>query len=305
MRSIHLQARIDRFSALQPDEPDALHAFKHIPSLLFERLQVATANYVMRSLPRVQWSGEMGDVVPAIDSEWGRIQTITAGGIVVPKRNTVLEYNLVLRAFSEIVEAIEIAEYVAEWHVPINIRVKYKTQPLGSKHSPRPSERAHSDAWAGEHPDSVTVHIPLLGDTSGNYVAIYQPHDDFDESWLVPTVSQDHAEIAQYETTLAKNYKELISERTALGEVLLLDAAMLHASRRTIHCGTRISLESPFTWINAPARDGLERAEEHAPQSVLAGIGNEYLLYFPDRVEDRVDSRGATKHPSNLLLKSL
>lgn len=247
-----------------------------IPPLEFKLLRQAVLRYLEQSLP----ISSSTDVLHRLVRDRDQILTITPGGIVVPKRNSVLEYNLVARTFAEIVGGM-IGPLIGSWHIPPNVRVKYEDIPPKQLTRARPSERPHSDAWAGESPQSVTVHIPLFGDTVGNYVRIYAPPRDFEESWLVPLDSDDVEEVAQYETELASRYS-LVNFKCPLGSALFLDAALMHASTRLLPCSVRVSIEAPFVWFDAEQKPWLSRANEHAPPSVLLGLGATHLLYFGD-----------------------
>lgn len=305
------EKRIAGFEVLSKGEriPSYLAASHRIPSVLFSRLQTVVLLYVSRSLVPTEddWLAKLDRdywIIRQLDAQRDSIQTITPGGIVVPKRNSVLEYNLVVRVIAEIAEVLGIGDLIGSWHVPPNVRVKFAEMAPGHMDRVRPSERPHSDAWAGEHPESITVHIPVFGDTSNNYVQLYEPPDNFDESWLEPCQSLDPQDILEYETKHFPEYRK-VGSVTAKGDILFIDNAMLHATARHRLCGTRISVEVPFLWKTATERPDCWRAGEHAPHEVLLNAGEKYLFYFPDAPEQRVDSNNASKHPSNMRLIDL
>ena len=47
------------------------------------------------------------------------------------------------------------------------------------------------------------------------------------------------------------------------------------------------------------------KIQERASHDVLVGLGKTHLFFFPDDVNQKVDSRGGFKHPSNLKIINL
>ena len=230
------------------------------------------------------------------------VKNITPNGMVVPKRNKVLEYNLVVRRVAEIINTFNIGGLIDSWHVPLNIRVKYGLADAANLERDHPTEHAHSDSWAGESAESVTVHIPVFGDTERNYVQIFYPPDEFEEAWLGPRAT--YLSGAQ---DIAYRYRK-IDYVSPLGSLMLMDFATLHASTRLPGAGTRLSIDTTFV-LRKPGSESEVihpwRAEERVTHEVLSGIGETHLLYFPDSPDQQVDSRGGFKHPTNLVLKQL
>lgn len=295
-----LEARQQRFSPLSSGKGQVC-GVRWLHRRYFLRLRNAVIAYVSRSLPYP--AVDEADLIDCLTAHRSIVQTITPGGIVVPKRNSSLEYNAVLRAFTEAVEEVVPANLIGSWHIPINVRVKFPDQTTVGR--VRPSERPHSDAWAGEHPESVTVHIPVIGDSEKNYVALYEPPANFEESWLQPSPSEEHDAVCAYENELISRWGEKLAFKTPKGCALFMDASMLHASHREPGCGLRISLEAPFVWAGARQRPDILRAVEHASHEVVRSAGEKCFFFFPDAPEQRVETKGATKHPSNLIIQKL
>lgn len=261
-----------------------------IPELRFSALQAAVFEFLG------------GRSVAELDRDRATDQNVTPNGLVVPKCDRVLEYNLVVRRFAEIINAMAIGHLIESWHVPLNVRVKYGEFDAANLDRDHPTEHLHSDSWAGESAESVTVHIPLFGDVRGNHLAMAYPPPDFEESWLGPRVtyvdgSQD----------IAHRYQP-VDFVTPWGSLMLMDFATLHASTLAKDAKTRVSIDTTFV-LRKP---GVEqevlhrwRAEERVSHEVLSSIGETHLLYFPDGPGQRVDSRGGFKHPTNLRLLRL
>lgn len=293
-----LARRVDRFTnrlgrGQFEANASALVWRRLIPPPLLAALQDAVRAYVLRSLP--SHVPRFSDV--SLELEWHReeVKTISVGGIIVPKRDSVLEYNAVARVFVEIGHWI-CGAWIGQWHVPPNVRVKFPQVTAEQLARPRPSERPHSDCWAGEHPDSVTLHVPLFGDCESNYVSTYLPTAEFEERWLDPAPSNDPDAVRAYETGMCGRWGPKHGEPTQVGYALLLDSSVLHASHREPGCGTRVSIEAPFVWRDAPPRDALLRAAEHLPHHVMLGLGATHLLHFPDTPGMTRETSGGTQH---------
>lgn len=289
MKKTPLDRRVEAFSqfGIGFDRVTPLTLCWKIPERRFTALQGAVADF-------------LGGVSQAeLDRNRSTDQNITPNGLVVPKRDKVLEYNLVVRRFAEIVNVMAIGRLVESWHVPLNVRVKYGELDPANLERDHPTEHLHSDSWAGESAESVTVHVPLFGDTLHNRVAMAYPPPDFEESWLGPRPTY-----AEGSRDVAHRYQP-IDFTTPRGSLMLMDFATLHASTLTVGARTRVSIDTTFV-LRKP---GVEsevvhpwRAEERVSHKVLSGIGETHLFYFPDGPEQRVDSRGGFKHPTNLRL---
>lgn len=295
--SAALDLRSERFGRRILGFP-GLAAIVPLRTDLLSVLRRAVIAYVSRSMPDPLMFGSSDEFVAAIERSNGRIETLSIGGIVIPKRNSSLEYNVVLRTFAEIVDRIA-GPHIGHWHFPPNVRIKFGEVTPGQMERPRPSERPHSDAWAGEHPDSVTVHIPLFGDCALNRVAHWLPWETFEENWLEPCRSSDADEIRLWETRLEPFYDKVESV-TPIGSALLMDASVLHASERVPGCGLRVSIEAPFVWSDARVADGLMRAEEHISHRQALHAGEEWFFYFPDDVRVRRETAASTRHAAKV-----
>jgi|TARA_R100001594_G_scaffold94456_1_gene128654 hypothetical protein len=270
---------------------------------LFERLQMAAALYISRSLKGDRFVRHESALMYALDMEYSDIRNITPNGMIVPKNYNTLEYNMLVRAFSSIIESLGITDLISSWHIPLNLR--YKQGKVNEENMLRhhPTEHIHSDSWAGESSESVTVHIPIFGDTDRNYVSFYEPPSDFDESWLGALPSyKDGEEIAQRYTKLGYVPRK--------GDVHLADFAGLHASTRVPGAKSRITIDTTFVLKRpgdnrSPEKIHHWRENERASPHMLSNLGKEKLFYFPDGDDSFVDSEGGFKHPSNLHIMNL
>lgn len=222
---------------------------------------------------------------------------VTPNGMIVPKRNTVIEYNMVVRSFARIMDRLGFGDLVESWHIPLNVRFKGSVVSELNMRRKHPTEHAHSDSWAGESSESVTVHIPIMGDCQKNYVQMFYPDDEFKDAWLGPRKSYaDGHELLTHYTPV--NYI------TPMGGVAFMDFATLHASTRLENAGPRVSIDTTFVlkkdWMSEKIHKW--RKGERLSDSMLKTLGETHIFYFPDSPESQVDTRGGFKHPTKLKL---
>ena len=270
---------------------------------LFERLRTAAALYISKCFEEDCYVSDESDILKKLDNEYESIPNITPNGMVVPKRYNTLEYNLLVKAFSSVIESLGINELISSWHIPLNLRYKQGTPNEENMKRHHPTEYIHSDSWAGESSESVTIHIPVFGDFDRNHVLFYDPPDSFEESWLGALPSYKDGE------KIAEKYTK-VNHIPKKGNLILADFAGLHASTRLEGAQSRISIDTTFVLkIPGDNRDPEKihpwRENERATQEVLESLGSEKLFFFADGANDIVDSEGGFKHPTNLKVLEL
>lgn len=294
-----MQALADRIACARPSPLVCLHT---IESRLWDRLRMAAALYLSVCLPDRRVLVDERALLDALERGRERIPNITPNGMIVPKRHTILEFNSLARAFADIVDSLGLGDLVISWHVPLNLRIKFGRPTAENTGRSHETEVAHSDSWAGTYSDSVLVHLPVFGDLERNQLAFYEPPADFDESWLAPLPRfADGGD-------LAARYRRLDVTARA-GQLVLADFATLHQSVRQPGAGARISIDTQFRLRRAPIPGAAvphpSRAAEYMPHEVVTGLGERYLLFFPDGAEQRVDNQGGFRHPSHWKLVEL
>ena len=297
-----LQNRIDAFDIFQSrfehDRVGALLVAHKIRPDLFKKLQTAAALYISRGFSGDCYVHDEFELLKTLDEQYEQISNITPNGMVVPKRYNILEYNLLVRAFSSIIDSLGINDLISSWHIPLNLRYKQGAVNQANMLRHHPTEHIHSDSWAGESSESVTVHIPIFGDIERNHVAFYDPPETFEESWLGALPSYKDGE------DIAKKYTKL-EYVPSKGTILLADFAGLHSSTRLANAQSRISIDTTFV-LRRPGdnRDPEKihhwRENERASQETLSTLGSHKLFFFPDGADQFVDSEGGFKHPTNL-----
>lgn len=289
-----LESRIFSRALGQPGKVTSLILSVPMTNLQNLTLQHAAEEYLQRSFGGMTF--QILQNSPAIN-----YSRVTPNGMVVPKRDSALEYNLLVLEFAKLIDSFGFADLIHSWHVPLNVRVKFGEVTPGNLERAHPTEYPHSDSWAGESAESVTVHIPLFGDFERNYLAMYQPPKTFEEAWLGPrTTYKEGADscVDQYEK---------IQYVPKCGEVLLMDFSTLHASYREPGASARISIDTTFVLRKLSSTKEIIhpwRLGERAAHSTLLGLGSTHFLSFPDAPEDRVDSV-AFQHPTRMMIKEL
>ena len=290
-------------SRFECDRVSSLLLSHQIDFELFKRLQSAASTYISKCLPGNRFITEEQQLLEVLENTKDMVGNITPNGMIVPKKHTVVEYNLLVSAFSAIIESLNINDLISSWHIPLNLRVKYSEVNNNNLKRHHPTEHIHSDSWAGESSESVTVHIPIFGDVKRNHVCFYEPPDSFQEDWLKPRPSYiDGQDVAKKYTKI-----DFIPDK---GCVLLADFAGLHDSSRLAGAETRISIDTTFVLkrpgdTRSPEKIHPWRENERATQQILSSLGSEKLFYFPDSNDQFVDSEGGFKHPTNLKIIEL
>src|SRR3989344_8276176 len=295
-RCSRFRSLIKRFDSDLITPIDPLIAKAKISDNLFHNLETAAAIYVSSSLPNGCFIVDEKELLEAFVKNRQLIKNCTPNGMMVPKKEIALQFNLVVRAFADIVESLDFGDLIVSWHVPLNIRYKDGHIIEGNLKRLYPSEDVHSDSWAGESADSVTIMIPLFGDTERNRVDFYSPPDDFREEWLGPQPSYRHNNrIVEKYTKIETPYSK--------GYLYLADFATLHASARYPGAGPRISIDTAFAFSPQPGQEEKihpHKVGERANHSDLANIGRSTFFYFRNSLDDRVDNTGNFKHPTDL-----
>ena len=268
------------------ERPSKLISTHQIEEKLWQKLQVATAIYMSRCLPSDEVILDEEALLDMFEQNQASIRNITPNGLIVPKKHTILEYNTLIRTFAEVIDSLKIEDLILSWHIPPSLRIKFGEANKANLERSHPTESIHADSWVGESPDSVTVHIPIFGDLNRNYVAFYEPPEDFQENRLKPLQSYaDGAEIAAKYTKLdfAPGQRQLI----------LADFASLHMTTRLPRAGSRVSIDTNFHLKRQ--NDGNKRKtgynwqeNERTSHNVLMGLGQTHLLFFPDDVNQMV-----------------
>lgn len=264
------------------------HTFGYLRrSLSFDDIQVNNLFHALTEIKNAKWKEQ-------------QLKVITPNGMVVPKNESILEFNLLAKSFYDIIGSLKIGSLLHSWNVPPNLRVK--TGLVDTKHLERKnaSEHIHSDAWAGEQPNCGTAMLFLSGDVATNGVEFYVPPDDFDEKWLETT---DAGYLDKKE--IVDRYKKL-KIKAEVGDLILSDFATLHSSMIPVkESKPRASIDSVFAY-RCEENDQVTnwRGLRVTPEKTKE-IGRSAMLYTTNKVSDWVDSKGGFKQATAIELRDL
>ena len=261
-------------------------------------LQEATKTYLLSCLigakenyniKNLNWKSILKQFLKNIPSN------ITHNGLVVPKKENSLEFNMFLKSFYFFIKSTGLQKKIAYFIVPPQLRIK-----MGSKKrdvKPNASEYIHSDAWTKINTKaSVTLFLPIFGDFEKNYVEFFVPKINFKEEWL------NQKYFVHGEQLIANHYKK-IRMKYNLNKYILADCAILHRSVLKNNSGPRVSLDIGFI-PNKSKNFRLHR--NHVKNKIVNDIGFKKLFIYLDSFTKKiVFKKSGTNTQSNRKLINL
>ncbi|MAF47755.1 MAG: hypothetical protein QGH73_10755 [Rhodospirillales bacterium] len=218
-------------------------------------------------------SGDLGgDLIDSERDALAGLPNITPNGLVLPKRQTYLAYNLVHRVVADIFGALGFAADAAAVHAPVNIRLVNGRPNPAIDGRPRASAKMHSDMWAGEPAGAIMVFLPVFGDFGQNGVTWIEPVS-FPEEFMGPL---DDFDAGAHLTEGGRQYDAAFVP----GEIMLADPYLIHATQKNSD-SLRLSIDFRFIPNQTLASDGLApgtRLGNYLPTADWADIGNGRLL---------------------------
>ena len=275
-----------------------------LPKILFENISIATKKYVARCIDQEKVILNEKKLLKKFLSKKKSIKNITPNGIIVPKTEISLEFNLLVKSYVDIIKFLKIDNLISNFHFPPNLRVKFSKVNHSNLKRNHPTERMHADTWTGANPNWLAVHLFILGDIRSNHIRYAQPPKNFSEDWLKPLKS------AKDGLNISKKFK-VINYTPKKGSLVIADASVIHQSYRRKNAGMRISLDTGFdmkipklksfkkTIVNKIDVKKL-RLKETINNSHFLNIGKKTYFHFPDETKKKVFSKGGFKHPSNV-----
>jgi pyrroloquinoline-quinone synthase len=123
----------------------------------FQDIKIAAANYISACLgsPIILSEAEMLEKLLA---ERGNLANYTGTGLLAPKREYILEFNLFQKSVAKAFYQLGANDLIDAVDLPVNLRMVYgKSNPESAK-LPFTSSKVHSDVWAGV-PALSLIHI--------------------------------------------------------------------------------------------------------------------------------------------------
>ena len=277
-----------------------------LPKNLFENLSIATKTYIARCIDANKIILDEKKLLRKFIARRKFIKNITPNGIIVPKSDVSLEFNLLVKSYVDIVKFLNIGNLITNFHFPPNLRVKFAKLNRKNLNRKHPTEIMHADTWTGANPNWLAVHLFILGDIKNNHIRYARPPQNFNEDWLKPIKNSTEGE------KISKKFK-IINYVPKKGSLIIADTTVIHQSYRKKNAGIRISLDTGFD-IKMPNLRSFKRTivnkidvkkirlKETINNSKFLNIGEKTYFHFPDSNRKKVYSKGGFKHPSNVNL---
>ena len=300
IRKLYLKNLSKKFKSKKIN--DLMYEIK-IPNNLFHNIQIAAINYISRCFNDNETIISEKDLIKKILSKHKKLNNLTPNGIIVPKIESSLEFNNLLKCYIQILKFLNIENSIEKFHFPPNLRMKLPNIKKSHMKRNHPTELMHSDTWTGANPNWCAVHLFLLGDIARNNIRYAEPPKYFSEDWLKPlNKSKDGKKIS-------KEFK-IINYTPKKGYMIIADATIIHQSHRKKNAGIRISLDTGFDLKMDKLKSFKKikinnynvkkiRDSETVSKNDFIQIGKKTYFHFPDSFKDQVFNKGGFKHPSN------
>lgn len=146
----------------------------------FARLEGAVVVYLWHSL-----SCGFPDRVFALDrfalanyaSEIQALPNRTPNGVLLPRRDTYLSFNLIHQALAAAFDDLGLLQRFSALQLPCNVRIVSGAPDRSAEQRPYSSTKIHTDVWNGEPISSILFNIPVLGDLRAVDLQFYEPRE--------------------------------------------------------------------------------------------------------------------------------
>lgn len=300
-----LKKRIARFdklaSKMDCERLSPLIIKARIPPGLFAALRHAVLLYMSRCLP----GGKIFTSGPDILSEFSRrspeLKNRNRNGVILPKRELILEYNMTHQAYGDIIKSFGFADMVASFSALMNMRhkeewAKSEWAKSGSSAKTYSTENPHSDAWLGESPHSMNTITPIFGDLKNNNCVAFSPPTDFSDRWLRLLKFRDGIEFfSHYDQTGAVETDEG-------GFTYFFDISVIHNSNLKKHAGPRLSIDH-LTFFNTGGGELEHPTHPRLSHERFCNVGRDELITFKPSINDPITLENADPHKSWGIMK--
>ena len=273
-----------------------------IPKPLFYNLSHYTKIYLSKCLGTNNIFINENILINHLKSKKNKLFNVTPNGMIVPKNEMGIEFNLLIKSYAEIINNLNIENIIDNFHFPPNIRIKFSQADKSNLKRNHPTEYMHADTWTGANPNWVACHIFLVGDTR-NQIRYAYPRNNFEEDWLKPLKKASDG------IQIAKNY-DLIEYHPKKSKLILADATIIHQSFRKKNAGIRVSLDTGFDMrmpklksfkkivIGNENVSKIRKYETFSKERFLS-IGKHTYFHFPDKIKNNKKVKGLFKHSAN------
>jgi len=232
---------------------------------IWQELRSSVLQFVSRAL-KLPKSLNLDAEVSGLQGSQVDLSNVTPNGAVVPKREYLLEYNLVLRAWTQVCREMteRRPDLLSRFRVTPNIRIKFSKEQSANEGRPLNTSLLHSDAWV-EGPWGMNCFVPIAGDTDLNTLEFWETNK-FQDEFLQMSPSYNDMSWVQ------KHYAPVTSLVPQQGLVHLSDYSLLHKTIMRQNCGARLSIDTTI----------------HVGNHCLPVRSDEYLDSIPDIGHDTI-----------------
>ena len=203
-------------------------------------LRFAVMLYISKAL-YFDFTEDETEFMKRVDANRETRDNVTPNGGVVPKKEYQLEYNMVLRSWSKIIQSITKGrpELMTKFRYTPNIRIKFGLELEDNVDRSLNTTYPHSDGWV-EGPWSMNCYTPLLGDVENNSLIFWTPKspDTYSDKFLATAATYEEM---QWVLDYYDFNEDIVPKK---GRVHISDFALIHATHRGDNCGTRISIDT-------------------------------------------------------------
>jgi len=212
----------------------------HLPEKsLMDDFKLSTMLYISKAF-NLKFSDDENIFIERLNENKNYNLNITPNGAIVPKKEYQLEFNLVLRSWTQIIQNLikNQPELLSKIRITPNIRIKFGEETKENIGRPLNTSYPHSDAWLDDRM-GINCYVPLFGDIDRNNMDFYEPNPDtFEERFLNTAKTYEEMQwVLEY-------YKKASSIIPRKGFIHLSDFALIHGTSRKQPCGTRVSIDT-------------------------------------------------------------
>jgi len=257
-----------------------------IPQKKNKHFLLSVKSYISKALDIFPYEDDHA-FVKAVDAARENRKNITPNGAVVPKKEYLLEYNILLREWTSLINIMtrNNPKLLSLFRLTPNIRIKFAKELEENIDRELNTSYPHSDAWV-EGPWGMNTFVPLFGDTENNTLLYYQPIDKskFSEDYLAT------AKTYQEMQWVLERYEKIEDIVPQKGKIYISDYAMIHNTERKENAGTRISIDTTvFVGNHQPHQDRLTEYSDKPP-----AFGTEEIINVFKSEHDDVNQKKTT-----------
>jgi hypothetical protein len=270
-----------------------------IPPALYEQLKRACNEYLLACVATHtgKYLKYEDDCLLSYEEKIKQLPNITPNGIIMPKRETNLQFNRIHQALVAIIKNLNIDDLLEKIHLPLALRLSDGESKSEITNRPLAVTKWHIETWAGQCNDAV-IGIPIMGDLENTTVEFSEPIGPIPDNFL-DAVYDFNEGPKRIEGT------KLYDAKPAFGNVYMWDEYCIH---RTVKHGgrSRLSIDICISYKNHLDSDaqnhGHERSINMIPLEEWYDVGNSTMLVenqtFAECIAQFSENKVKNKRPS-------